>query len=599
MILKIRYSISICLIFCITNFGKAQNQTLADSLKVLVSQSTTIDSVYLKLLVEISFNESDPVVSEEYADSLISKSRGFENTNYQFNGYLQKGNANVEQGNLKEGLSAYFNALEICLESNNKILEGQVYGSIADVYSISEDYDNAIKYYNKSITTLRNTSDKESLSSAIFNAGDTYFYQEKYDSALIYFNEAGEMFNEINFQLGKAYNLGNKGMVYAKQGKHKLAEENLLAGIRILEETENYYPISVYLTSMSDIYHERHDHPKALKFAEESLKIALQYGYKDQISDAYLKLYEFNKHIGDYETALSNYVEYETYKDSIINIESVRDLANQEADFELSQKQLEVDLLEQEKKTQRITIIGTFITFVLSGLMAFFLYRRNRYIKRTSEIIAAEKEKSDKLLLNILPEETADELKEKGFVDARKYNSVTVIFTDFKDFTSYSQDLDPSELVKSIHYYFSKFDEIMDKHNIEKIKTIGDAYMCAGGLHQQGENHAENCVRAAQDIIKVMIETRAHPPEGMNPLNIRIGINTGPVVAGVVGTKKFAYDIWGDVVNVASRMESNSEMGKINISESTYNLVKEKFNCTYRGEFEVKNKGKLKMFYVD
>jgi len=587
------------LIFCSFNHCIAQNQALADSLKGLITQPTSIDSVYLKLLIEISYAETDPEVSEEYADILIANSKELKNTKYQFNGYLQKGNANVEQGNLKEGLSAYFNALEISLKSENKIFEGQVYGSIADVYCISEDYDNAIEYYNKSIATLRNTLDAKSLSSAIFNAGDTYFYQEKYDSALIYFKEAGQIFDEINFEVGKAYNLGNIGMVYASQGKHKLAEQNLSAGIAILEEIGDYYPISVYLTYMSNIYHERRDHLKALKFAEQSLDIALRYRLKDQISEAYQKLYELNKHAGDYETALSHYIDYHIYKDSIINIASVRDLANQEADFEVSQKQLEVDLLEQEKKIQRITIIGTFITVFLSGLLAFFLYRRNRYIKKTSQIIAAERDKSDKLLLNILPEGTADELKEKGHVDARKYDSVTVIFTDFKDFTRYSENLDPADLVKSIDYYFSLFDEIMDKHNIEKIKTIGDAYMCAGGLPDPSENHAENSVRAAQDIINVMIETQENPPEGMKPLNIRIGINTGPVVAGVVGTKKFAYDIWGDAVNVASRMETNSKIGRINISESTYELVKDKFSCTYRGEFDVKNRGSMKMFFVD
>jgi len=598
-ILKSKNIISFFLILCSINYCSSQNQFLADSLKSLITESTSIDSLYLELLIEISYAETDPVVSEEYADLLILNSKDLNSDKFQFNGYLQKGNANVEQGNLKEGLSAYFNALEISIKSDNKTFEGQVYGSIADVYSISEDYENAINYYNKSIAILRFTKDKKSLSSAIFNAGDTYFHQSKFDSALIYFNEAGQIFDEIDFNIGKAYNLGNIGMVYASQGKYKLAEQNLTFGIALLEEMGDYYPITVYLTYMSDVYNEKNNHLKALEFAERSLDIALRYGFKDQVSGAYQKLYELNNHNGDFKSALSNYINYVTYKDSIINIESVRNLANQKAEFQLSQKQLEVDLLEQEKKTQRITIIGTTITIFLGGLLAFFLYRRNKYIKRTSEIIASEKDKADKLLLNILPEGTADELKNKGHVDARKYEHVTVMFTDFKDFTRYSENLDPADLVKSIDYYFSRFDEIMDKHNIEKIKTIGDAYMCAAGLPLQNNDHAEDCIKAAQDIIKVMNDTRKNPPEGMKPINIRIGINTGPVVAGVVGTKKFAYDIWGDAVNIASRMESNSNIGKINISESTYELVKDKFDCTYRGEFEVKNRGMLKMYYVD
>jgi len=154
-------------------------------------------------------------------------------------------------------------------------------------------------------------------------------------------------------------------------------------------------------------------------------------------------------------------------------------------------------------------------------------------------------------------------------------------------------------LVQNVDYYFSKFDEIMEKYGLEKIKTIGDAYMCAGGLPFPSDDHAEKMILAAQDIIDFVKASREMDTNIAMPLDIRIGINTGPVVAGVVGTKKFSYDIWGDTVNVASRMESNSEPGRINISENTYELIKDKFQCTYRGELEVKNRGSLKMYFVN
>ena len=162
------------------------------------------------------------------------------------------------------------------------------------------------------------------------------------------------------------------------------------------------------------------------------------------------------------------------------------------------------------------------IALVFIGLMAVGLFRRNRYIKKTNAIIAAEKEKSENLLLNILPEETAEELKEKGKVAARKYESVTVLFTDFKGFTRFSENLDPAELVKSIDMYFSRFDEIMEKYDIEKIKTIGDAYMCAGGLPDPTDDHAEKCILAAKEIINVMYDIRENSPPGVTPLDIRI-----------------------------------------------------------------------------
>ncbi len=216
---------------------------------------------------------------------------------------------------------------------------------------------------------------------------------------------------------------------------------------------------------------------------------------------------------------------------------------------------------------------------------------RTAVIEKQKADLEVQKKLSDELLLNILPEEVATELKEKGVSEARLYSHVTVLFTDFVNFTGISEQMTPTELVQEVHKSFTFFDSVMDKYNLEKIKTIGDAYLAVSGLPHEDPAHAENIVSAAVEIRNYILNSNSK-------FQIRIGIHTGPVVAGIVGVKKYAYDIWGDTVNTAARMEQTSEIGKINITGSTYELVKDSFECEYRGKVDAKNKGKIDMYFV-
>ena len=211
-----------------------------------------------------------------------------------------------------------------------------------------------------------------------------------------------------------------------------------------------------------------------------------------------------------------------------------------------------------------------------------------------------EKEKSDELLLNILPFDIARELKEKGSAESKKYESATVLFTDFKGFSLIAEKMSAVDLVSEIDYCFKEFDRIIKKHGIEKIKTIGDSYMAAGGIPVENSTHPIDVINAAFDI-RDFIETHKEKSiqENKPVFELRIGIHTGNVVAGIVGLNKFAYDIWGDTVNLASRMESSGEPGKINISGSTYELVNAHFACRYRGKVQAKNKGEVDMYFVE
>jgi adenylate cyclase len=235
-----------------------------------------------------------------------------------------------------------------------------------------------------------------------------------------------------------------------------------------------------------------------------------------------------------------------------------------------------------------------FINFVavssLIFMMFYYFVRQKQYFQ----------ERNEELLLNILPREIATELKETGVVRARDFENVTVLFTDFKDFTFITEKMSAQELVNEIHYGYSAFDQIISAHGLEKIKTIGDSYMCVAGIPVESDTHAIDAVMAAMEICAfVERENQIRQTKGQSWFTVRIGLHSGPVVAGIVGLKKFAYDIWGDTVNIASRLESSGEEGKINISGSTYALVKDRFACHYRGKIEARNRGEFDMYFVE
>ncbi|MGB5500232.1 MAG: adenylate/guanylate cyclase domain-containing protein, partial [Maribacter sp.] len=245
------------------------------------------------------------------------------------------------------------------------------------------------------------------------------------------------------------------------------------------------------------------------------------------------------------------------------------------------------------------------ISFVIGGLILLIaggLYSRLQYIRKSKVRLQQEKDRSENLLLNILPEEIANELKEKGKSMARDFELVSILFSDFIGFTEASAKLSAHELVTEINACFETFDGIMDKYGIEKIKTIGDAYMAAGGLPVPTKDSVRNTILAALEMQSFILNRKvALNALGKHAFQMRIGIHTGPVVAGIVGVKKFQYDIWGDTVNTANRMESKGEVGKVNISQATFELLKDDKNFVFesRGKIEAKGKGEIEMYFVE
>lgn len=370
----------------------SQNQKVADSL-ITVLQTKQLELVQVfEVLRGIAANHPNPEVGLEYADKLISLSEKKQELIWLYRGYLQQGNAYKRKGNWSLAVESFFNGLKAAQEAAYTPGIGGAYLSIGDTYANNNDHDNGIKYRNRAIEILRTTEDSVTLATALLNTGYEYYLIDKYDSALAFYDESGEIFERKKFITGKAYNLGNSGLVYAKQGKNKLAESQITKAISILEDFEDSYAITEFEIEMASIYQQKNELPEAFRYARSALDLALKDGLKKRIRDASLKLSELYDNAGDYEKAFHFQSQYIAYRDSINNEETIRKMADLRTEYEVSQKQAEVDLLNVQKRNQQLIGAGLTVVLLLAGALAFTFYRNNREKQRVNLILSEQKE---------------------------------------------------------------------------------------------------------------------------------------------------------------------------------------------------------------
>ena len=512
------------------------------------------------------------------------------------------GGVYLSQGGSDKALEYFLRSLSFAEAMNDPLRITSVLPNIGAVYGQMGDYEKAITYFNQMEQYLEILDDPQITTYYLMGIGEIYVKMNNYEKALKYYEDALALNKDSERY---PHNLTMLGTIESNLGNDEKAIDYMKLAYQEATSRNQQWDVVEALIALGRIYKDK-DFELSVSSFEEAEELANENPINRSLRDIYQGLAQSYSNHGDYANAFKYQTKYLAQKDSLFNLETDDKIRGLQFDFDLSKKEDEIGLLEKEaeiqelqKRRQKNVIYATGIALFLIILLALSLYRRYKFIRETNLIIETEKNRSESLLLNILPEETAQELKENGRVTAKSFEAVTVLFTDFVGFTAYAKNLKPEELVNSVDYYFSKFDEIMERHDVEKIKTIGDAYMCAGGLPEPDENHVFNVIEAAFEIIDFIDKAKKSNLMSHQAFDIRIGVNTGPIVAGVVGTKKFAYDIWGDTVNVASRMETKSEPGKINVSESTYELIKDKYECEYRGEIDVKNKGMMKMFFVN
>ncbi|MBL7929334.1 MAG: tetratricopeptide repeat protein [Bacteroidia bacterium] len=505
------------------------------------------------------------------------------------------------QGRIEEALNYYQRSLfiEENLKSNDGVITAMQ--NIGAVYREQKEYESAFAYYRRALEKAVATNSKYSMGYIYNGLGGMHEENSRFDSALHYFNNALALRTELDDKQGIAYTLKNKGIVYQKTSAIAEAENAFRKSLAIFQELGDKLGTATVANLLGASFLEKKNYPEAQTYLQFSLKKAMELGFPAPIGNAAGNLLKLYRDKGDWHQAFLMYDLYITMRDSIQNDLNRKAALKSQFQYEYEKRETLIKI-EQEKK-QALSMIEIKKNrqqkyFLLAGLLLvmIFAYLNNRKKKQ----IANEKKRSDELLLNILPAEIAAELKSKGTTRARHYKEVTVMFTDFIDFTVTAEKLSPQDLVNEINFCYIEFDKIISKYGIEKIKTIGDAYMCAGGLPVPTVTNAEDTIRAAMDIRAFMLrESQVRKTAGKSFFEIRIGIHTGPVVAGIVGIKKYAYDIWGDTVNIASRMESSGETGKINISGATFELVKNKFTCVHRGKIQAKNKGEIDMYFVE
>ena len=511
------------------------------------------------------------------------------------------------QGDDTKAIEIYLRTLKVAEEIKDSLRIATVLNNIGGVYfNKKATMELALSYYLQAYKISKQIDDPEAIGTSAVNAGGYYLEKKNADSALFYFNNSLISIKQ-SVRGNLSYVLNNIGEAYALKNDFIQARKYQNEALEIARNNNSALDMTLALIALGDTYTNEKDYLTAINYYKQAEVLAKEIGVDYQLESTYDALANSYATISDFEQAYLYQKLFSEIKDTLYNAENDRKIQRLQFNYDLDKKQGEVDLLTKDKELQDLTIQkqkftrnALIVGIVLVLVIAFETFRNYLNKVKTNKVLDKQKVQIENLLLNILPAKVAKELQLKGKATPREYESVSVLFTDFKGFTKIAEGLTPNELVSELNIFFQAFDSIVEKYQLEKIKTIGDAYMCAGGIPTSTNDHFLRTVKVGLEMQAVMQSINVERnKQGKVPWELRVGIHTGPIVAGVVGKKKYAYDIWGNTVNIASRMESNGEPGKVNISAATYELIKEDYKCHYRGKISAKNVGEIDMYFIE
>jgi class 3 adenylate cyclase/Flp pilus assembly protein TadD len=529
----------------------------------------------------------------------------------------------VRQGNLDRALDALLKALRISEQLGDARGAASALDNLGIVHIRQGNTERAFQALFRALHLADSTHDKRLLSIVLNDLGIAYRTEQRFDSALVFYERSLRLKEELHDKQGSALALNGLGVIYRQQAKYDGALAFFSRAFALQEELAFQPGIATALSDIAQTYFKQRNYKESILYAERCITVARGIGAKVDLRNAYQTLADVHEAQGNQNLSYVYFRLYTAMKDSIFNEEVARKTADLNSRYEQEAQAQRIRLLEREKQVQSLELQRT--NLIIYGLCALgaltialigALWGRIRYRKvaeaelnKKNRELAAAHEESEQLLRNTLPAPIVLRLKRGEGVIADRYDSVTVLFADIVGFSALAAALSPEELITLLDSIFSDIDAIATTNGLEKIKTVGDSYMLVGGAPERSEDHCSRVAKAAFAIQSAVARTA----EGMGiTMNVRIGMHTGAVVAGVIGTKKFAYDLWGDTVNIASRMEFHGEAGKIHCTEAIYDALtafpqagndsQNNQMTTYtfekREPIEVKGKGLMQTYFL-
>ena len=513
------------------------------------------------------------------------------------------GNLELNQGQYSKAYDLYQIADSLAEKVGDKKNLARSLDGQASIYDALGEDAKALALYEKALEVAKQVDFKVWYPGVISSLGNLAYKKGNFDEAIKKYNEAVKTSDEVENLNNKADCYQQLATIYYEKKDSKQAMKYIQDAMALFQKTGSESSFSRSRVLMATILVSEGDYNVGIDMAKMSLDEGKRTHETDLQVSAAEQLYYGYLRKGDKAKALEYHILYHNLSEANHDEDMAKRLAKMElesnfkkerelARAEEAKHETEMNAdLNQQKLKKNVSFVFIFLSLIIAGLAIFaFLQKRG-----DSRLIAMEKKRSDELLLNILPKEIVEELKKTEY----KVNSMaTVLFADVKSITGTGQDRPAPAIMQSeLDQYFKAFDEIMGNHKIEKVKTIGDSYLCVSSLPLEDKDNALNVVSAALEMQEYVGKAKRN--NGPVFFEISIGIHTGPLVAGIIGIRKFSYDVWGDTINVAARMEQHCEEGKINISDSTFNFVKDSFNCTYRGKVEERNKEQMDMYYVE